>query len=1787
MIHLYSVLRKSVPLWLFILSVLVSAEAKQVSSIVKVTEYTTETDIALCATLNKYIYSGDGVAAKPYIKLTPNQPFSVEISYNGICLKGLKPRTKYHFTINKGIPLGEFVLDRDYSLSGTTTDYDPSFNFDDDGYILPAKGEISIPIKTTNVKELAISLYRINTKNLIGKINETGLVKGLYSYDVEKISSTDGYFIWQKRLRIQSEANKPKVTAIPVGDFLKERKPGAYILQAQRVDSNGELINSYGAQTQWFMISDIGLYTLRGDGGLTVYTRRLSNAKSYDNVKLELISRNNEVLDRSVSKDGKAFFPEKVLEGKRGLKAKAIYAYGEKDDFSVIDLSKPAHDLSDRGVQGRDNPGKYDAYIFSNRGIFRPGESVPIEILLRDQIGNAQPDIKLSLKLFDSRQVEILSKLISTDKLGHISTRFEISETASTGRWHLKLYAGGERPVGGFDFLVEDFVPPKIKVDIEKAPDALKPGIESRIEASAHYLTGEALPDAQVEVSTILHQSKNPFAGYESYTFGDVTREYANMYIEPLYGKTDAQGKVSIPFVIKKVYPTTLPISAHITLSVSEPGGRPVKKSIDRFIEDKEGYIGIKANFKNGSIDMGSHPIFDIVYLRHNSLQSRTLAYRVVKEDVHWHWRSNGEDWTYDKTYSDAEEIERGTVNSSESEPVTLSLPKLDWGSYRLEVRDENGANILSAYRFGSGYEESMSKASPDRLPVAIDKRSYHIGEEIKVHITPKFSGPIIVSIANSMILETKTVDAKAGEAAELTFTVQREWGSSPYVLATAFRSQSKKLGASRAVGLSPITVVDPEKIIHLSLEYPKRVKSSEAVKVTVKSGDLAGKEAYVTIAAVDEGVLRLTDYQTPDPAGYFFGQQKLGIEIRDIYGDLIKTRGAHAKFNVGAGDELEEALQDKPVANKRKIVALFRAPVLFDKDGKAEVTLNIPDYQGALRVMAVAWSKSSVGSEGSEMLVKDPISPEIYMPRFISVGDKATAHLSVDFDTDAEAGKYEILFSNRNSASVIDRKSFTFDFDGTKRARFFTPVILRATDNLDSVLSIIITKNEKVITQKQWELGVRSRYPQIYSRKLGVIEKDALFDPQALYDSDMWSNPKQISLKISGKPLLASASLADKLIDYSGRCAEQTTSRAMPWLFMPSSDALAKSINVQAIVPQAVEQLLVYQKLDGGFGLWSGNRAEMWISAYVLDFLMRAKKAGYDVPEKNIKVGLDWIENHLDRWSTDSSKQEADAYGLYVLTNAGRTLMSEILHHVKDPKSKIRSAQAWGQLGVALAKVGEKELSIEVFERAVKSLGGDSGDESSEYFSNYGGKLRDETALVILMQESGLGLDWQSRYADLASAVKERKYLSTQELSLLLRASFVANIPPVELELVADGKILPLVNGEYHIAVKEMKELPVIRNQSKGKCWYSFNFKATPTAKAYQQIPNYGFTIKKEFYTMDGKKCDLSNLRQNERLVVVIEGGIEKSSIKYPLVTDWIPAGFELENPHLNGIDPTSGLKWLGEQSRTEHVDYRNDRYVAALSTQQSRGYFRLAYVVRAVTIGSYSMPLCRVEDMYRPYYRALSPIETEQVVVKGSDGNTTPPEPSDNNSSVHKLSESDFEAVYTKAVENMDRYTITQLNFLRNSIFARAGLDFEERNPMLHKMFSNFWWYKQTTKSSAAVYRGLNPLQKSNVDKLLAEEKRRGGGLVLADFYRVKIRALSEEDLKKYDKHQLAILRNSLFARYGVSFKNDEYRQIFSYMPWYHPRDVKSSTVFDALMSEQEKANVQLMLKMEKSAK
>ena len=1749
---------------LFISFFLTAAEVSQPYKIVSFKSRSTQNDIELCATLNRYFINSNTREIKEYIQVVPESDFGLNASYDTLCITGLKPRTRYSVTFAKELPIGKQHLDKSYSFTLETGDYAPSFSFKESGYIIPAKGEISTPLESRNLQRVVVSLYRINRNNLMQSINQYGLRESLAKYELNDIKEESGYLLWQKHLTIRSVPNKKVVTAIPIGSALKKRKPGVYILAVAPIGKDGKA-DWYSAKTQWFMVSDIGIFAEKGEEKLRIFTKHLSDASAYSGVKLELISKNNEVLATTTTKNGYASFKSALLNGKDALAARALYAYGEGGDFTVLDLERPKLDLSDRGDRGRKAPHGFDAFLYSNRGIFKPKSVIPFHILVNKENGKRAKNLTFSVKLLDSKEKSVAVKKIVTDNFGHAQGSFRLPN--KTGHYTILLYANSREAIGKLGFLVEDFIPPKIEVKVKSRPEMIKPFQKASLILQAQYLTGDFLANPKVDYSISLASSKTLLKKYKGYHFGKADEKHFRQFIYDASAVGDSNGTVALPILIDRIARTSLPLAAAVKVHVLEPGGRGVERYFAIPYLNQEGYIGIKPKFSNDAIDLGAQAAFDILYLKSFKPAAKKLKWRLILEEPHWNWRSSGENgWEYYVTYEDIKVLKKGDIAVKEH-PTPLQLEKLDWGSYRLELSSEDGA--VSSYRFSSGYEEGASKVSPDRLPVKLNKQQFSPGEVMKAEIQTKFSGPVIVQIASNRILATKELQAVANKPLHVSFKIKKEWGASLYLLAVAFRAQSAKLGANRAVGLAHLRVVDPKNRIDIAIEHPKRIHSKTTLQLHIYSKAAKAMETKVTVAAVDKGVLNLTHYKVPDPYSYFFGQKRLGVELHDVYSELIKPAGEHAEFDVGAGD-MEEDENNPIAANKRSVVALMSKVISLDKEGNGELTFAIPDYQGALEIMGVAWSKRGVGSSSSEVIVKDPVSLELYMPRFLSIGDRATILAQVRFDTNVSKGKY-LLKIRGDEALAIEPKEFSFAL--SQKREFRLPLHIKALKNQEANITLEVLSKGKVLASRTFALATRLPFIKTHVRSVGVIDSGALLDLKGAINLKKWSYPGSFSLKISSTPLLGVAALKKSLKEYCCRCGEQTTSRGFAFLGDPKE---------RTIVKESIERLYDLQKYDGGFALWESNEASQWVSSYILDFLTRARDAGYKVSQERIDAGLRYLQQHLSRWSKDPDRVDADLYALYVLARNKHIVISDINYHLQNPNDTIKRASSWAYLAATLNLLGEKEQARKLFEKSKENL-----YQSGDYYSNFGGSLRNKALLIVLESEAGFRAMAQPLYIDLAFDAKERRYLSTQEMSTLIRAQRAIDIPSSTMDIRVDGKAFS--GKEFVEYYSDITKLPEVENLGGSSLWYRLSFVASPNPKEYSASDNRGFTIQKELFTLDGKRVDPRNIPQGERIVVVISGVVENRAIRHPLILDLLPSGFEIENPTISGFDETEGLKWLGEKSATEKQAYRDDRYIAALQAG-SVGKFKVAYIARAVTKGEFAYAPTLIEAMYKPYYRALSLNKSDRVIIKdkkdiiaASDHNSTA---SSENNQTMGLSSSDYKKAFTTPLGDLKKYSTLELYYLRNGIFAQAGLNFAQSNPALHRLFSRFLWYKPRLESASRVYSMLTPLQQKNIQHLLQEEKRRLGGLVLADFYRVRNKELPAAFLQRYTKPQLRILRNSLIARYGYIFKDKRLQQIFENLPWYKPNPhASTSEIIDHLMSPIERKNLDTILQVEKT--
>ena len=685
-------------------------------------------------------------------------------------------------------------------------------------------------------------------------------------------------------------------------------------------------------------------------------------------------------------------------------------AFADGGEFVFLDLTRPAFDLTDRGVGGRPAPGPVDAYLYTERGVYRPGESVHAVALLRSDKAAALGDLPVVLRLIRPDGVEARRFKLRAGQLdgGHKVT-IPLASSARTGRWTLSAYVDPKgKPIGTVLFQVEDFVPERLEVKLKPKAPAMIAGIANAIIVNGRFLYGAPAADLRVESELVLQMNMQPYKAYKGYKFGLVQETFRarRMPLKPL--RTAANGLVEIPLLLKALPQTSRPLEALVRVSVIEPGGRATVRLVKLPVQPKALTIGIRKTFE-GSVQTGNSAGFEIVTLDKTGAARVTagLSYELVREEYRYHWYYRNGRWGYRVTMEEGE-TRKGKLSVTKS-PAKLDF-KLTWGAYRLEVRDKQ-TGAATSVRFRVGWWASASAGDvPDKLKVTLDRKSYKAGETAKVFVKPPFDGRVQIVIAGDRVHEVRSVEVPAaGRMIEIP--VKADWGPSTYILAAAFRpgEQAGARGPARAIGLAHLKMDMSDSTLAVTIGGPKLSKPRRTIEVPIKvTGMPRGGRAYVTLAAVDEGILQLTNYKSPKPEQHYFGKRRLAVELRDDYGRLIDPgKAAFGQVRQG-GDAASRRHLSGLDASSVKTVALFSGIVRVDGEGNAKITLEIPDFNGRLRLMAVAWNGEKVGSGESALTVRDDVVSIVTLPRFLAPRDVAQMTVSLH-NVGGAAGPYKL----------------------------------------------------------------------------------------------------------------------------------------------------------------------------------------------------------------------------------------------------------------------------------------------------------------------------------------------------------------------------------------------------------------------------------------------------------------------------------------------------------------------------------------------------------------------------------------------------------------------------------------------------------------------------------------------------------------------------------------------------------------------------------------------------------
>ncbi len=1512
-----------------------------------------------------------------YLRIDPRIKMSVTTRGRSICIEGVTHGATYALTVLKGLPgTNKLSLEKTGRFNVIVPNREANLSFKGRAFILPTKGRQGLPVVSVNVNKANVELLRISDRAIVEQIKKRNIMRLLSGYGAEELRQSDGELVWKGVLTIRSIPNKEVTTVIPLGDILKNRKPGIYVVVAHPAEDRKQKKWKSRA-TQWFVVTDLGVSSYLGPDGLHVSIRSLASAAALQGVKVLLVARNNAELARGLTdKTGMVRFAPGLVRGAGGQRPAAIMAFAESGEFVFLDLTKPGFDLSDRGVGGRPAPGPVDGFLYTERGVYRPGETVRATALFRDDRARALADLPITIKLIRPNGVEARRfRLKPGAAFGGHTLDIPLPASARTGRWTLAAYIDPKgKPVGRVRFQVEDFVPERIELALKSAKPSIVVGVANQIIVAGRFLYGAPAADLRVTSELVLRMAMNPYQKFKGYKFGLVQEEFRAKRIALKAARTDAKGGAVLPIKLAALPQTSRPLEARIRVSLLEAGGRATVRTITLPVRAGAMQIGIKPGFE-GAVRDGQPARFEIVALgpEGTPMAAPGLTYELIREEYRYHWFYRNGRWAYRVTIGEGD-TRKGKIEVA-GKPASLSL-KADWGAYRLEVRDKR-TGAATSVRFRIGWWASASAGDvPDKLRVTLDKKTYKPGDTAKIFVRPPFAGKVQLVIAGDRIYEVRNFDVTArGKTVEIV--VKASWGPSVYVLASAFRpvADTKARGPARAIGLAHLSTDMSGRTLVVTLEAPAKIKPRGKLEVSIEvAGITRGGKAFVTLAAVDEGILQLTGYKSPAPEKHYFGKRRLALELRDDYGKLIDPgKGAFGTVRQGGDASARRQLAGLD-ASSIKTVSLFSGIVRLDGEGRARITLDVPDFNGRLRLMAVAWDGEKIGSGGGKIIVRDALVTVVTLPRFLAPRDTGQMTVSLH-NVDGLAGSYKVTLAGTLVEPVGGKPSRTYRL--ARNQRMVIAYKLRSMEVGVGRVRLTVEGPKGYRIERGWDLAVRPAQPVMTRRMVKRLKPGE----SVAYNTKMLAGfvrgTAEVAMGFSSAPNFNLAGLLKKLDRYPYGCVEQTTSRALPLLYVAE---LAQSLGIaedrtilRGRVQKAVGRILTMQRRDGSFGLWSAfsPRAD-WLSAYVMDFLLQARKLKYPVPEAAYERGMRWLTEQVADPDFEPWQLPSRAYAFYVLAQAGKARLSDLRYFHDTYAKRMPTALALAQSGAALSLMGDKARAKAAFASAFAFKGRSKKLWRSWRSWDYGSHLRDRSALVYLAAASRQGDKLlPAAVSDLVQLARGSTYTSTQEQAWLLLAAnqlLVGAAQPMTLS-VAGRKTtrkrpLFLLRKEASLAggltVKNLGTTPV---------WHSASVSGVP--KAVQPPAKAGFVIKRAFYTLSGKRANLAKLRQGDVLVAVISGEAVSGQRHQALVVDLLPAGFEIENANLKGRRKTSEMAWLPKLAKTVNEEPRDDRYVAALNLSGGgKRAFVLAYLVRAVTPGTFRLPAVYVEDMYKPRF-------------------------------------------------------------------------------------------------------------------------------------------------------------------------------------------------------------------------
>jgi len=1561
------------------------------------------------------VQTSQGVTASSLasaISFSPAVKFTAEPTEDGFAIHSdnFDQEKSYTLTVAKGLRgvIGG-ILHEEYSSNITFGQLAPSISFaNDKGVYLSGKGAQNIEVKIINVPKVKIIVSRVYENNLLAAAH--------YGYDPQE-TGTDNSAARSGDEEGEGDEAAPVDDNFTFGDVIYQQEVDTRSLPKSTSGGGGRLFNfniadklpefkgiyhivirsssDYWVSDKRFVsLSDIGLIAREGREKILVFANSIKTAAALPGLNILAYGNNNQLLGMgTTSAEGIAEITYTRKEY-AGFKPAMIIAKSA-DDFNYLPFTTTRVNTSRFEVGGkRSNTSGLDAFVYPERDIYRPGEKVNFALIVRDRQWKSPGELPIQLKFLlpNGKEMKTFRKTLNAQ--GGTDGSVDIPESAITGSYSLEVYTGNDVLLATQPFRIEEFVPDRIKVTAKLDKPFLEAGDAAHLDIHAVNFFGPPAANRHYECEIQVKQRDFNPKNYNNYDFSLSAQNSTSFDKTEREGETDEHGNAQEKYDVPDFFKNIGQLEATFYATVFDETGRPVSRSTSVDIFTQKVFFGV-ADDGYWFYPLSQPVSFPLIALDRNQkvLTGASARVEVIKHEYRTVLTKSGNYFRYESQKED-KSISSGIVTVSGENTRYTFVPRSP-GDYELRVSVPGSNTYVSRhfYSYGAwgGDNNSFGVNTEGHIDISLDKSQYYISDHVTALFKTPFSGRMLVTMETDKVLSYQYVDVSDKRNASLTLPLTADDIPNVYITATLIKPHElSDIPLTVAHGYQSVRVEARDRKIPVEISAATAVRSHTHQKVTVK----AAPGSLVTLAAVDNGVLQVTDFETPDPYAHFYARRALEVTGYDLYPLLFPEVKASLSSTGGDGDvDMKKRVNPMP-AKRIKILSYWSGIAQANGSGEAQFEFDIPQFSGQVRLMAVAFKDESFGSAASAITVADPMVLSSALPRFMSPGDTVTMPVTIT-NTTAISAVATAKLRLTGALRALGEGSQSVDIDANSEGHARFELVAPPAIGTGKVMVDVAGLGEHFTDET--EIGIRPSAPLQKTTGSGSVAGGS--EAQVAFSiGDDIPSTVDYKLVVSRSPAAELGKYLSWLVEYPYGCTEQTVSTAFPQLYFGDLSDLVQKTNVNttqrtsanANVLEAIRKIKMRQLYNGAVTLWDNETTEnWWATIYAAHFLWEAQKAGFDVDKSLLGTMLGYINGRLKNRETVNYYYNRDQvkrivpkemiYGLYVLALAGQPNVSAMNYYKANPS--LLSLDCKYMLAAAYALAGDKKSFKEFLPTSF------AGEESvAQSGGSFYSDIRDESlALDVLIDVDPGNAQIPVMAKHVLDKLKTRYWFSTQELSFsflgLGKLARQAAGSSVTADIRVDGRTVGTMEANpVKLTTRELRgathSVDIVAHGT-GRLYYYWEAEGISASGAYKEEDNY-LKVRKRFFDREGRPLTGNTFKQNDLIIVQLT--LERTfstDVDNIVITDMLPAGFEIENPRTKEIP---GMDWIKNEESPTALDIRDDRINLFVELHSNRQVYY--YAVRAVSLGTYHMGPVSADAMYNGEYHSYNGAGTIHVV-------------------------------------------------------------------------------------------------------------------------------------------------------------------------------------------------------------